>query len=180
MIRLVDDATQYDMVFFYNPAAKRYQGFLRYPRGHPWYPWFITMVYEFRVCATVTFESRGQRDPTKNIALEARACVIVREEDFRRFKTDEEFLRFLETVEDDAVELAAKCIRELFGITQYEIAGVTYHFICTKRNPPLAVEIVKDVGGCAEPDEYCSMARVTQEGEVVKVKDYTEEWERVR
>lgn len=137
IVRL-DQSTSYELINFWNPRIAKRQMLLRYPRGHPLFPRFITTVREVWIALSVTGESHNpQRHWSKNILIEAQFVHHLEETAWEGLKLDTDYLRLETRIEEQLAERASAKFAE-FNL-EPDIGGIEYftqeprEYLCIAR-----------------------------------------------
>jgi len=113
------------------------------------------------VCVEAKFESRTQRDATKNIEVESKGCYVVLREEWQFCASAEDFEQLVQDAVARARDRAMMCF-DCFGVG-YAEAGVVFHAeppeeYCIKHHPYLerptkyAKSIAYDPTNCERVD----------------------------
>jgi len=132
-----DQDTGYLILGFHNPRIRRWQVFLvsvteeRYydPERREWRTFrryrFVRMLRCLYVCCEAKFSSRAQRDPTKNLDVEAKGCSVLTYLEWQWCETLEDFAKLIAGAQAEAYDRASACF-DLFEVPT-EVAGYVYH-----------------------------------------------------
>lgn len=155
MVVVLEDSYTYgEIASFWNPAVRRRIVVLRDPVTKR----FVYWLREIYVCASCTFSSRTQADPTKNIEIEGFVCTEVKEEEWRNIVNDDDFADLIASkaamVEDECDHVVTR----MFGVP-YEVSGISVW--------------------SEKVMEFVRKAHVTREGLTTKECVYTKEGKRV-
>lgn len=179
-LKVTDEWTQYDVLFFYQPSWRKYVAFLRFPRGHPLYPRFIARVRRIAVAVTLRYRYCRRADTSRNLIAEVKARVLVEHTAWENFKSDDQMRDLLKQAEDEALSIATEALTFYFGAevaAEAHVVGVTYYVVDHPQDTPRAREWFRLLGTGKDVDEYLIYHRCTEAGRITKTRDLTRDWQ---